>query len=309
MRKLIIGTRGSKLALWQAELVKYLLKKRYHTIEIELKIIKTKGDKIIDVPLAKVGGKGLFVKEIENELQEKKIDLAVHSLKDVPAELPDDLHLQSIMKRENPYDALISKDGKQLDDLPEGASVGTSSLRRKAQIKDYRKDLVIEDLRGNLDTRLKKLYQGTFDAIILAAAGLVRMGWEDKISQYLSPTICLPAIGQGALGIETRKDDIETNQIVSTLNDEETATIVRAERGFLKRLLGGCQVPIAAFCTLSHDTLTLQGLVGKTDGSKILKDEIIGDIHHPEDLGTTLAERLLHKGAREILEEVYGKTL
>lgn len=306
MRKEIkIGTRGSALALWQAEWVKSELEKRYSAMTITLVKIKTTGDKILDVPLAKVGGKGLFVKEIEEAMLSGQIDIAVHSMKDVPTFFPVGLHLAAITKREDPRDVLISRDKLLFQDLPKNAKVGTSSLRRQAQILNARPDLKITQLRGNVDTRIRKLKEGQFDAIILAAAGVIRLGFADSISEYLSPEVSLPAIGQGALGIECREDDRALNEYISFFNHDESRTCVTAERALLKKLEGGCQVPIACYGQMSGKQLNLIGLVGSVDGKRIIKDSITGDASNPEELGIALAEKLLSQGADVILREVY----
>ncbi len=318
--KIVIGTRGSALALWQAEWVKARLEKLSPGLQIELNKIKTTGDKILDVPLAKVGGKGLFVKEIEEALLDGSADIAVHSMKDVPAEFPAGLHLAVICEREDPRDAFISglREGRfrvaGFKDLPHGALIGTSSLRRACQLLNKRPDLKISQLRGNLNTRLRKLDEGLFDAIILAVAGVRRLGWQDRITEILPQEISLPAIGQGAIGIECRTDDDFINSLISPLDHTETATCVRAERAILKRLEGGCQVPIAAHARLhplSADsrTLIIDGLVGSVTGDRIVKSSIEGDPEHAESLGVQLADNLLAMGAKEILEEVYGRTL
>ncbi len=306
-KTLVIGTRGSQLALWQANWVRDTLLGRYPDMKVELSRIKTSGDKITDVPLAQVGGKGLFVKEIEEALLREDIDLAVHSMKDVPTELPDGLHIAVTSKREDPRDAFISKNNINLKDLPNGATIGTSSLRRQAQLLSFRPDIKIKMLRGNLDTRIRKLTEGEdFDAIILASAGIKRLGWAQKITETIEPELLLPAIGQGAIGIETRKDDERTNQLISFLNHTETSVAVKAERAFLKVLEGGCQVPIACYGTIENNELTVKGLVGKVDGSKIIKDSVKGSLEDCEALGIELAKRLLNMGAKPILDEVYG---
>jgi hydroxymethylbilane synthase len=310
--KIIIGTRGSKLALWQAEWVKSELQKLNPDLKIELNKIKTTGDKILDVPLARVGGKGLFVKEIEEALLSGEADLAVHSMKDVPTDFPKGLYLAVICKREDPRDAFISQiqDSRfkiqGFKDLPQGAVVGTSSLRRSCQLLSIRPDLKIEQLRGNLDTRLRKLDEGHFDAIILAAAGVKRLGWAKRITEVLEPDISLPAIGQGAVGIECRVDDEFISKLISQLNHAETSVCVRAERACLKKLEGGCQVPIAAHAKLAEGKLVMDGLVGSVSGDKIIKSHIEGNPKDAESLGLKLAEDLLSKGAKEILDEVYG---
>lgn len=300
-----IGSRGSQLALWQANWVKSRLEQKGYRVEI-IKI-KTTGDKILDVPLAKVGGKGLFVKEIEEALLRNEIDLAVHSMKDVPSELPEPLHLAAIPKREDPRDALISRRGLHLADLPSGAKIGTSSLRRQAQLWAYRSDLDFAMLRGNLDTRLRKVAEGEFEAIILAAAGLRRMGWSDRITEYLSTEISLPAIGQGALGIECRREDPKVNEQIAFLNDPETACTVIAERALLIRLEGGCQVPIAGYATLSGGEITLEGRVATLDGGEVLRERQQAPISEAARLGTQVAESLLAKGADKILKTVYER--
>ncbi len=303
-KEIRIGTRGSQLALWQANWVKDSLESQYPNLDVALVKIKTTGDKILDVPLAKVGGKGLFVKEIEEALLDGRIDLAVHSMKDVPTDLPDMLHLPVIREREDPRDALLSK-GKTFSDLPQGAKVGTSSLRRQAQLLHLRRDLKMESLRGNLDTRIRKLDTEGFDAVILAAAGIRRMGWSDKITELLSTDISLPAIGQGAVGIECRKEDPGVNDLIAFLQHNETYDAVRAERALLKRLEGGCQVPIAAYAEIQEGSLRLRGLVGSVDGKVLIREEISGTRVQGETLGIELAERLLTHGAGKILEEVY----
>ena len=303
--QLRIGTRGSALALWQAEWVKAQLLAAHEELAVELLVIKTTGDKILDVPLAKVGGKGLFVKEIEEALLDGKADLAVHSVKDMPAELPEGLHLAVMPPREDPRDALISRNGAGLEVLPHGARVGTSSLRRAAQLLHLRPDLRIETLRGNVDTRLRKLESEGFDAIVLAAAGLKRMELSHVVSEYLEPERMLPAVGQGALGIETRTGDAFTNEVVASLAHPQTMTIVRAERAFLKRLEGGCQVPIGAHATMEGETLILTGMVADLEGVRLIRKELRGDAQQPEVVGERLAEVILESGGAEILAEFY----
>jgi hydroxymethylbilane synthase len=308
MQKLIrIGTRGSLLALTQSNWIKGLIEEQYPGITVELVKIVTKGDKILDVPLAKVGGKGLFVKEIEDALLSNEVDIAVHSMKDVPAELPEGLHIGIITKRENPFDAFISAKSKTVEDLPQGAKVGTSSLRRKSQLAAIRPDLVIEDLRGNLDTRLRKLDEGQYDAIILAAAGLNRLKLSDRASSYFTAENMIPAVAQGAVGIELRLADQELLAGLNFLNHTETAVCVTAERGYLHRLEGGCQVPIAGFAQLNKDgQVVMNAMVASVDGKKILKKTLIGTPDEAGKLGIQLAEALLAMGGREILAEVYG---
>ena len=304
-----IGTRASLLALWQANWIKDTLEEQNRGVKVELIKIKTTGDKILDVPLAKVGGKGLFVKEIEDALLSNRVDLAVHSMKDVPTDLPEGLHIASITEREDPRDALLSRDGYTMMELPRNAKIGTSSLRRQAQILSVRPDFEINQLRGNLDTRIKKLTTKELDAVILAAAGIRRMGWTDKITECIPTEVCLPAIGQGAVGIETRIDDEAINGLVSRLNHDPTSIAVRAERAFLKKLEGGCQVPIAAYAEIRGDKVKLRGLVGRIDGSEIIKDSLEGSVDRVEDIGEELAEKLLSMGAGEILSEVYGSII
>ena len=299
-----IGTRGSALALWQADWVKEQLKEFFPRRSFQVVTIKTTGDKITDVPLAKVGGKGLFVKEIEEALLDRRIDLAVHSIKDMPSVLPPELILGAITKRENPQDALISRDGTDLERLPLGARIGTSSLRRQSQLLRYRPDFIVTSLRGNLDTRIKKLETERLDGIIIAAAGVIRMGWKEKITQYLPVKTMLPAIGQGALGIEIRRSDPETERIVSFFHHSESARTVEAERAFLRRLEGGCQVPIAGFATIANDVLSLEGLIASLDGKAVVRDRIEGVPEEAEKMGVALADKLLAEGGRVILDEL-----
>ncbi|MBI4824570.1 MAG: hydroxymethylbilane synthase [Nitrospirae bacterium] len=306
--KVIIGTRGSKLALWQSEWVMSNLQRLNPKLHVVLLKIKTTGDKILDVPLSKVGGKGLFVKEIEEALLKGKADLAVHSMKDVPTDLPEGLHLSAVLEREDPRDAFIAKKGiSSFQSLPHNSHIGTSSLRRSCQLLSLRPDLEITSLRGNLDTRLRKLDEGRFDAIILALAGVKRLGFENVITEILSPEISLPAIGQGAIGIECRVKDEFINRLLSSLNHTETALCVKAERAMLRRLEGGCQVPIAAHARLLKKELFIRGLVGSISGDMIIRSEIKGSPEDADALGIRLAEDLLTKGAREILDEVYGR--
>ena len=305
-RGLKIGTRGSALALWQAEWVRAQLLEAHTELTVELVTIKTTGDKILDVPLAQVGGKGLFVKEIEEALQEGRADLAVHSVKDMPAELPTGLHLAVIPLREDPRDVLVSRNGATLDRLPQGARVGTSSLRRSAQLLNLRPDLRIETMRGNVDTRLRKLETEGIDAIVLAAAGLNRLELNQMITEYLEPHRMLPAVGQGALGIETRIDDSYTNETVATLNHKPTMVSVSAERAFLRRLEGGCQVPIGAHATVDCDRVILRGMVADLAGRRIIRRELRGSTVDAKVLGKQLAENILEAGGEEILSELYG---
>jgi len=306
--ELKIGTRGSQLALFQANWVKDRLVQAHPGLHVTLIKIKTTGDKIQDAPLAKIGGKGLFVKEIEEALLQKRIDLAVHSIKDVPTEFPEGLHLSVITKREDPRDVLVSKDGKSLKNLPQGAKIGTSSLRRQAQLLHFRSDFELIPLRGNLDTRLKKLKTMNLDAIVLALAGVKRLGFEEKITEIIPPEVSLPAIGQGALGIETRMADQQVESQIRFLNDQGSSIAISAERAFLKKLEGGCQVPIAAFARIVGTTLQIDGLVGTIDGKRLIRHHVEGPIEKAESLGVELAEILLGEGAKEILDEVYQRS-
>ncbi len=301
--KLIIGTRGSALALWQARYVAAAIEKHNLGFNTELKIIKTRGDKILDTPLAQIGGKGLFTKEIEDALLEHRVDLAVHSMKDLPTELPEGLHIGAILKREDPRDVFISRDGRSLQDLGPGARIGTSSLRRKAFLLNRFPDLEIISIRGNVDTRLKKMETEDLAGLILAAAGILRMGFSDKITSYLEPDLIIPAIGQGALTIETRSKDAETNNAVAALNDTETENCVRVERAFLKRMGGGCQVPMAAHCVPGGEGITIMAGVVHPDGSPMLRDTF-RSANVSIDIGVQLANALLERGADSILKSV-----
>lgn len=304
---LILGTRGSKLAVHQSQWVQARLQELAPGLTISLQRIQTSGDKILDVPLAKIGGKGLFVKEIEDALLSKEIDLAVHSMKDVPTALPEGLDILCVPPREDPRDALITRDGCRLDQLKPGARIGTSSLRRQAQLLHYRSDFTIEMLRGNLDTRLRKLREGQFDAIVLAAAGLRRLAWDAEITEYLPVHLSLPAIAQGALGIEARSDDTFVRELLSRFEHRPTRITVTAERALLHRLEGGCQVPIAAHAALEGDRLTVDGLVASVDGRRVIRHQIQGPASEAQALGTKLAERLLADGGDVILKEIYGQ--
>jgi len=295
-----IGSRGSQLALWQARHIAACLAEL--GAETRLEIIKTTGDKILDVPLAKVGGKGLFTKEIEEALLAKTIDLAVHSMKDVPAELPEGLTLSAIPEREDPRDAVV---GPALADLKDGAKIGTSSLRRSAQLYAMGRGFTTETLRGNVDTRLRKLDEGQYDAIVLAAAGLRRLGWGDRIREYIPVEMMLPAVGQGALAIETRNDGGEAQKLVEKLNHLPTNRAVTAERALLATLEGGCQVPIGGHATFDNGSIHLRALVASPDGMRVIRGERTGT--DPFEVGRALGEELLAKGAREILKEVYAK--
>jgi hydroxymethylbilane synthase len=299
-----IGTRGSKLALWQANWVKTEIEKRFPETSVDLVVIKTTGDKILDVPLAKVGGKGLFVKEIEEALLGVQIDLAVHSMKDMPAELPAGLWIGAVPCRENPADVLISKENRPLADLRTGARIGTSSLRRAVQLARLRPDIMIEPLRGNLDTRLKKLEAENLDAIVLAAAGVLRLGLSARITEYLDETIMIPAAGQGALCIEAREGDIRMKFLLEELDHRQTRTVVMGERAFLARLGGGCQVPIAAHGHLKDKTFTLKGMVASVDGKTLICKTLSGPAEESEGVGIRLADTMLASGADAIMEKM-----
>ena len=333
MRKIIVGSRQSALALTQTGQViadlERLSGEHGFDFTFEVHKIITKGDRILDVTLSKVGGKGLFVKEIEQAMLDKEIDMAVHSMKDMPSELPEGLINGAVPKRVDPRDCLISNSGAGLEDLPQGARVGTSSLRRSSQLAAFRPDLVIEPVRGNIDSRLRKLESGEYDAILLAAAGLSRMGWQDRVTAFLPPEVCLPAVGQGALGIECREDDAELRKLLALYNDGPTALTVSAERTFLGALNGGCQVPIGAYAVLEAEggsgesvhidpevagisrtpgagsaIITLTGMVGTPDGSVILKETCSGE--DPVRLGAEVARKLIARGAEKILADVKG---
>ncbi|HHJ13438.1 MAG TPA: hydroxymethylbilane synthase [Gammaproteobacteria bacterium] len=301
-----IATRKSPLALWQANHVRDALCVRHPGLDVELVTMTTQGDRILDTPLAKVGGKGLFVKELETGMLEGRADLAVHSMKDVPVEFPPGLGLAAVLPREDPRDVFISNTFDSLDALPRGARVGTSSLRRQCQLRRLRPDLQVLDLRGNVNTRLARLDAGDYDAILLAAAGVRRMGWEARITELLPPERFLPAIGQGAIGIETRLGDERVQALVRPLNDTDTAIRVRAERALNQALAGGCQVPIGGYAELDHGVILLRALVGRPDGSEMVQGVISGRPEDAAELGRVLAEDLLARGAREILREVYA---
>ncbi|RKZ95430.1 MAG: hydroxymethylbilane synthase [Gammaproteobacteria bacterium] len=301
-----IATRKSPLALWQAEYVREALISLHPDLQVELVRMTTQGDKILDVPLAKVGGKGLFVKELEQGMLAGDADIAVHSMKDVPVDFPEGLHLPVVCPREDPRDAFVSNQYQSLDELPLGARVGTSSLRRECQLRTHRPDLEVLPLRGNVNTRLAKLDAGEYDAIILASAGLKRLGFEDRIRSALTPEQSLPAIGQGAVGIETRINDDEINALIAPLRCPETWIVVTAERALNKHLAGGCQVPIAGYALLNNGEIWLRGLVGRPDGTLMLRSEVRGKAEDVESLGVQLAEDLLLQGADKILAEVYG---
>ena len=300
-----IATRKSALALWQAEFVKAELERFHPDLTVELVPMSTQGDIILDTPLAKIGGKGLFVKELEQAMLDGRADIAVHSMKDVPVEFPEGLELNTICEREDPRDAFVSNKYKSLDELPQGAVVGTSSLRRQCQVRALRPDLDIRDLRGNVNTRLAKLDNGDYDAIILAAAGLLRLEMPERIADFIEPETSLPANGQGAVGIECRSDDERVKALLAPLEHTETRIRVLAERAMNRRLEGGCQVPIGAYALVNGEQVHIRGLVGAVDGSEILRDEVSGSVENAEQLGVQLAEQLLAQGADQILAEVY----
>lgn len=309
MARLRIGSRGSQLALWQANHVADLLRQQGPAtdVEIEIEIIKTTGDKITDVALAKVGTKGMFTKEIEDALDAKQVDLAVHSLKDVPTELAPQFDLAAILKRDDPRDGFISGKYSSPAELPRGARVGTSSLRRQCQLKALRQDLEIFPLRGNVDTRLRKLESGEYDAIILAAAGVGRLGLDKYLRYRMPPEIMCPAVGQGALAIEIRRDDANTRKLLEFLDDARARREIESERALLGALGGGCQVPIGAYATSDQREIWLRAMVGRPDGSEVLRDLQVGPNTEPQELGKRVAERMLNQGAKEILKEVYGQ--
>ncbi|WP_312051057.1 hydroxymethylbilane synthase [Acinetobacter schindleri] len=306
MKTLKIATRQSPLALWQAEHIRARLQELHADLQVELVTFVTQGDKILDTPLAKIGGKGLFVKELEAALLDGRADLAVHSMKDVPMALPEGLSLAVICEREDPLDAFVSNTYASFDELPQGAKVGTSSLRRKSQILKARPDLEIIDLRGNVGTRLSKLDAGNYDAIILASAGLKRLGLADRIRHTLKPAVSLPAVGQGALGLECRDRDQAVLDLILPLLHAETDACVRAERAFNAYLEGGCQVPIAGYATLQDGKIAIEGRVGSVDGATLLKAELQGDVNQAEQLGVTLAQNLLAQGAGDLLKALYS---
>jgi len=299
-----IGTRGSQLALWQANFIKSEIQRLFPDCDVELKIIKTTGDRITDRPLAMIGGKGLFVKEIEAALLNNTIDLAVHSMKDMPGELPKGLIIGAIPKRENPFDVLISKNKCLLSDYKKGAKIGTSSLRRASQIKHVRPDVVIESIRGNLDTRIKKLKAGNYDAIVLAAAGLRRLGQESEITQYLDESDMIPAVGQGALCIETRENDHNIALIMEKLNHHDTWICVTGERAFLKQIEGSCHIPVACFGKIIDNEVVLTAVVASVDGKELIKEQIVSPMDKVKRNGQVLADQVLEKGGKKILESL-----
>ena len=305
IKTLKIATRQSPLALWQAEHIRERLESLHSGLKVELVTFVTQGDKILDTPLAKIGGKGLFVKELEAALLDGRADLAVHSMKDVPMQLPEGLELAVICEREDPFDAFVSNTYASFEALPQGAKLGTSSLRRKSQILKQRPDLDVIDLRGNVGTRLSKLDAGLYDAIILASAGLKRLGLQERIRHSLTPEVSLPAVGQGALGLECRSNDQNVLDLIMPLMHAETNACVRAERAFNAYLEGGCQVPIAGFATLVQDTVQLEGRVGSVDGQTLLRAVVTGTPDQAEQLGVDLAKELLNQGAGELLKALY----
>ena len=302
-----IGTRGSKLALTQSQWVKGRIESVHPGVVVELVRITTTGDRIQRPPLSEVGGKGLFIKEIEEALLRKEVDLGVHSMKDVPAGLPEGLEISVFPQREDPRDAFVSEKFRSIEELHHGSSVGTSSLRRASQLLHLRPDLRVIPIRGNVDTRLRKLESGQFDALILASAGLRRLGLSHRISQMLSIDLSLPAIGQGVLGLEVRKSDHVVRDLIGFLNHVETELTVRAERAFLKELEGGCQVPLAGYGKLDGDTLELEGMVAELDGSVLIRDKLFGPKEKPEELGVKLARNILGSGGDTILQKIYRK--
>jgi hydroxymethylbilane synthase len=308
-RSIRIGTRGSALALQQTRIVVDQLKAAWPDLTVDSIEIRTTGDRIQDVPLAKIGDKGLFVKEIEEALLDGRIDWAVHSVKDLPSELPKGLSVGVLAARGDPRDALVARHGLTLTTLPEKAVIGTSSLRRRAQLLHWRPDLAIVPMRGNVDTRLRKLEAEGLDGIVVAVAGLLRMGWEARISDIVPPEICLPAVGQGALGVEMRSDDVEAHALFRPLTSRATQAAVTAERSFLAHLEGGCQVPIAAWATADPDRLCLRGMICDVDGLTLLRGERWGELDTPEHLGKDLAEELLRRGGQAILRDIYESTL
>lgn len=302
--KIRIATRKSPLALWQANFVKQNLLLAHKDLTVELIPMVTQGDIILDSPLSKIGGKGLFVKQLEQAILNNEADIAVHSIKDIPAQFPEGLMLATICQRDEIRDAFVANKYASLNDLPESAIVGTSSLRRQCQLRSHFPHLIIKDLRGNVGTRLNKLDDEQYDAIILASVGLKRLSLEHRITQYIDTDLMLPAVGQGAIGIESRTDDKQILDIISVLDDKKSRACIQAERAMNNALQGGCQVPIAGYCRLNNDELTLQGLVGRVDGSKIIKQQITGFINEAESLGEKLAKQLLNQGADLILTEL-----
>lgn len=306
--KLKLGTRGSKLAIWQAEWISSLLRQHYPGIELQIVPISTKGDRILDSPLSKIGGKGLFIKELEEALFKGEIDIAIHSAKDIPAELPEGMQISAFTCRENPLDVIISHNALKLDALPSGALIGTSSMRRKCQVLAYRRDLKVRDLRGNLDTRLRKLQQGEYDAIIVAAAGMIRLGFQDQITEYVSPEILMPAVAQGTIAIETCADREDINLCLKPLDHYHTRLAVTAERAFLKAVQGGCQIPVAAHATVSNTGIGISARISDLEGTQILEDQQSGGFGEANKIGEILAKRLLDAGGAQILEKILSSS-
>lgn len=304
MREIVLGTRGSELARWQARWVAGELRRLYPDLRIGERLIRTTGDKMHDVALARLGGKGLFTKELEISLLQGEIDLAVHSLKDMPTSLPEGLALAAVTRREDPRDVYLSRTGMPWAELPAGATIGTSSLRRKAQLMHWRPDVKLIDWRGNLQSRWQKMQEKRVDGIILAAAGVLRMGWKERITEFLAPEICLPAVGQGALAVETRADDVQLLALLQPLNHGPTAAATRAERSFLEALEGGCQIPIGALAVLADQELELQGVVASLDGRQVLRGSVTGPAEQAAEVGRRLADDLLEQGAAGILNQI-----
>ncbi len=304
MKSIILGSRGSKLALWQANYVASQLTRVVPDLDVEVKVIKTKGDKILDVALSRIGDKGLFTKEIEKELLDGSIDMAIHSMKDLPSQMAPGLCIGAVLKRENPGDVLISRQGYKFSDLPEGAIIGTSSLRRISQIRALRPDIVLVDIRGNIETRIRKMYEQELDGIVLAYAGVKRLGLEEKISDILPYNIMLPAVGQGAIAIEVRQGDTSNLELARSINHEPTNWATRTERSFLKVLEGGCQVPIGCYAEVSGENITVEGLVASLDGRRVFRESIQGKCQEADLIGRQLARDLLQKGAASVLAEI-----
>jgi len=304
LKTLRVGTRGSKLALWQAEHVKRILCTAIPDLHVEIKVIKTTGDKILDVGLSKIGDKGLFTKEIEKELLLGTIDIAVHSMKDLPSQLEDEFCIGAVLSRENPQDVLISSHNLKFGEMPAGAIIGTSSLRRRAQIKAVRPDINLVDIRGNVETRIRKMKEQGMDGIVLAYAGVKRLGYEDLISDFLPYEIFLPAVAQGVIAVETRKGDTGILDIIGKINDQRTWVEVEAERSFMAQMEGGCQVPVAAIAGIQDERLVLQGLVSSLDGKRIFRAQLAGSMDEAEQLGKKLGMQMLESGAGQVLEEI-----
>lgn len=304
MKSIILGSRGSKLALWQANYVASQLTRVVPDLDVEVKVIKTKGDKILDVALSRIGDKGLFTKEIEKELLDGSIDMAIHSMKDLPSQMAPGLCIGAVLKRENPGDVLISRQGYKFSDLPEGAIIGTSSLRRISQIRALRPDIVLVDIRGNIETRIRKMHEQELDGIVLAYAGVKRLGLEEKISDILPYNIMLPAVGQGAIAIEVRQGDTSNLELARSINHEPTNWATRTERSFLKVLEGGCQVPIGCYAEVSGENITVEGLVASLDGRRVFRESIQGKCQEADLIGRQLARDLLQKGAASVLAEI-----